>query len=68
MRRIILVLAVALIMAAMLAASALPSMAANGPNCEKAKGLETAHESAIPEEHPVFDETPGHEHVPCNPD
>jgi hypothetical protein len=43
-------------------------MAANGPNCEKAEGLEIAHEFAIPEDNPVFPETPGHEHVPCNPD
>jgi len=67
LRRIILVFAVALIMVAMLAASALPAMAANGPPCDKAIGLAKAHRH-VPEGNPALGENPAHEHIPCDPD
>ncbi len=57
MRRLALVLTVALLMVAMLA-SALPAMAASGPPCGTATGLATAHAS-VPEGNPA------HEHIPC---
>ena len=58
MKRIILVLTVALLMVAMLAASALPAMAAaSGPTCPN-PGTTIAH-ATVPEGNPA------HGHIPC---
>ena len=79
MRRVALMLAVAMLMAAMLAASALPAMASRGESSSGGKvcnapGIETAHEDAVAEEgvgpgaagpHVGTHTETAHENIPC---